>query len=261
MEEVQLSFWAKHKGYRLGCKNDTAYITPTDVENRWSYNPVKRENEILCDALNLGKLLTENSDHNAVIRQFVDKYGLLGILPDITSTTIHQYDQLVINENIFIPHCVIDTKDFVQYFFPYEEVSVAENKKYNIAFQGRDVIYTKMFMSEYHYSEPLMWIEKYMKYLYSSMNGDIDSLLQFNKPRLTYKIDIDNNEQPCLVCEYASLKAVIDFAFAKAITDERKPLRYCKHCGTIFYAKDVRSEFCSPRCRNQFNVYKYRAKS
>ena len=57
-----------------------------------------------------------------------------------------------------------------------------------------------------------------------------------------------------------AMKAIIDFAFAKAVTDKRKPLRYCKHCGKIFYAGDVRSEFCSPRCRNQFNVYKSRAK-
>ncbi len=83
-------------------------------------------------------------------------------------------------------------------------------------------------------------------------------LTEFMPPRLTYKIDDRNSLN--LLCEYDLLKAMIDLAFAKAVTDDKKPLRTCKRCGKLFYATDIRSEFCSARCRNQYNVYKSRAK-
>ena len=44
------------------------------------------------------------------------------------------------------------------------------------------------------------------------------------------------------------------------ITDPAQPIRQCKHCGKIFYREDLRMEFCSPQCRNRFNVYKSRKK-
>ena len=37
-------------------------------------------------------------------------------------------------------------------------------------------------------------------------------------------------------------------------------LREGKHCGEPFYGKNPKTEFCSPQCRNRFNVYKSRRK-
>ena len=115
-----------------------------------------------------------------------------------------------------------------------------------------------MFLRKYRYCEPLEWVKKYFEYLYSFTISKESKLTEFIPPRLTYKIDNRNGLN--LLCEYDSLKAMIDLAFAKAVTDDKKPLRTCKHCGKLFYAKDIRSEFCSARCRNQYNVYKSRAK-
>lgn len=135
---------------------------------------------------------------------------------------------------------------------------LAQPQKPKIRLQSRKPIYTKMFLRTYRYAEPIEWLIKYFKYLYSFMECEKDKLCGFNAPHITYRID--TRTEPKLVCDYSSLKAVIDLAFAKAVTDEKNPLRYCKHCGKVFYAKDSRSEFCSPKCRNQFNVYKSRAK-
>jgi len=56
------------------------------------------------------------------------------------------------------------------------------------------------------------------------------------------------------------MKAVIDLFVVGCITDETRPLRQCKHCGKIFFREDLRMEFCSPQCRNKFNVGKFRRK-
>ena len=44
-------------------------------------------------------------------------------------------------------------------------------------------------------------------------------------------------------------------------TNERKEVKMCKHCGKPFSSENLKSEYCSPQCRNQANVYKSRAKN
>jgi hypothetical protein len=44
------------------------------------------------------------------------------------------------------------------------------------------------------------------------------------------------------------------------LTDETSSLKVCKHCGSAFVAGRPNSVFCSGRCKNQYNVYKSRAK-
>ena len=258
MEKNQISCWARNMQYQIEIRNGTAYVVPVS-EQTYLYNPLENEYELLSDALNLGRYLTENNmNHKEYVLDFVQKYGLLGIMTDITDSDLDSNQQVMIHENIFTESGIVSTSDFVKQFFPFNEIDILKPLDFMFGFKSRSPIYNKMFLNGWQYSEPLEWLIKYFKYLYDFMTAEKKELDNFNKPRLTYKIDTQREIN--LVCEYVSLKAIIDFAFAKAVTDKRKPLRYCKHCGKIFYAGDVRSEFCSPRCRNQFNVYKSRAK-
>lgn len=40
-----------------------------------------------------------------------------------------------------------------------------------------------------------------------------------------------------------------------------KPLRLCKHCTKVFVVSRPRNQFCSPECKNRYNVYKSRSKN
>ena len=53
-------------------------------------------------------------------------------------------------------------------------------------------------------------------------------------------------------------QAVMMFSFM--LTDDNSRLKVCKHCGKTFAATRSNMEFCSPQCKNQYNVYKSRAK-
>ena len=46
-------------------------------------------------------------------------------------------------------------------------------------------------------------------------------------------------------------------ALAMTMTD--KPIRICKHCLQTFVASRPSAIFCSPQCKNKYNVYKSRA--
>lgn len=260
MENLQISNWAKHIGYEVIVRKGREYAIPERNVGASIYEPISVETELLCDALNLGKYLTEHDiGCRERIMDFVRKYGLLGVMTDITDSDFDRNEKLIVHENIFTEQGLADTKAFSEFFFPDNDINIlAEPQTPKIRLQSRKPIYTKMFLRTFRYGEPIEWLAKYFKYLYSFMTCGNKRLCDFNAPHVTYRIN--TRTEPKLVCDYASLKAVIDLAFAKAATDARKPLRYCKHCGKVFYARDSRSEFCSPRCRNQFNVYKSRAK-
>ncbi len=51
----------------------------------------------------------------------------------------------------------------------------------------------------------------------------------------------------------------IQMMFSFMLTDGQKPLRICKHCQKAYAANHPNAVFCSPRCKNQYNVYKSRA--
>ena len=68
-------------------------------------------------------------------------------------------------------------------------------------------------------------------------------------------------DKPTLVWDFHSLLLGIQMMLSFMLTDEHKPLRVCKKCSKFFVASRPSAVFCSPRCKNQFNVYKNRAKS
>jgi len=53
---------------------------------------------------------------------------------------------------------------------------------------------------------------------------------------------------------------MIETVYAVMVSQTDTTLRMCRHCGKAFIAAHGRSEFCETKCRNQFNVYKFRAK-
>ena len=75
----------------------------------------------------------------------------------------------------------------------------------------------------------------------------------------TYHVSL-YNDKPQIVWDFHSLLLTIQTLFGFALTDEKRPLRICKHCNRAFIAGHVNAEFCSPKCKNQYNVYKSREK-
>ncbi|MBR1432089.1 hypothetical protein [Ruminococcus sp.] len=259
MEQLLVSHWHRNTKYEIQNIDGTEYIVPCEYGS--VYDPIKNENNMMTDALNLGKYLTENDlGQNEMVLDFVHEYGLLGIMPDIAGSDIGRNERVIVCDNIFVESGTVEVNEFAKQFFPLDNVDILDkiNKKGKLRLNYRSPIYSTMFLRKYRYCEPLEWVKKYFKYMYSFTIGKKSKMAEFIPPRLTFKIDDRNGLN--LLCEYDSLKAMIDLAFAKAVTDDRKPLRTCKHCGKLFYATDIRSEFCSARCRNQYNVYKSRAK-
>ena len=74
----------------------------------------------------------------------------------------------------------------------------------------------------------------------------------------TYHIEL--LDKPTIVWEFHSLLLGIQMMFSFMLTDDNSTLKVCKHCGSAFVATRSNMEFCSPQCKNQYNVYKSREK-
>jgi len=72
----------------------------------------------------------------------------------------------------------------------------------------------------------------------------------------TYRIAL--LEKPTIAWDFHSLLLDIQMMFSFTLTDEKNPLRACRHCQMAYIAGHPNAAFCSPRCKNQFNVYKTR---
>lgn len=75
----------------------------------------------------------------------------------------------------------------------------------------------------------------------------------------TYHISLAENT-PVIVWNFHSLLVMIQMCFSFMLTDSDCDMKLCKHCGRAFIASRKGNEFCSPKCKNQYNVYKTRAK-
>ena len=67
-------------------------------------------------------------------------------------------------------------------------------------------------------------------------------------------------EKPTLIWDFHSLLLGIQLMFSFMLTEEKTPLRICRHCDKVFMASRPSNQFCSPECKNRYNVYKTRAK-
>ena len=68
-------------------------------------------------------------------------------------------------------------------------------------------------------------------------------------------------DKPTIYWDFHSLLLGIQMMFSFLLVDGEKPLRLCKHCQKVFLSSRSNSAFCSPRCKNQYNVYKSRGKN
>ena len=85
------------------------------------------------------------------------------------------------------------------------------------------------------------------------------SIRAFDGNAPSYHIEL--LEQPTLVWDFHSLLLGIQMMLSFMLTDKNNPMRVCKKCSKFFVASRPSAVFCSPRCKNQYNVYKNREKN
>ena len=216
----------------LQLPNWLKYLTDTATALPYSYTSAPEQ--MVVDALNHGKLVFEQKeDKDEVCLSFARKYGPLGVTPPVKSP-------------------LLDSR------------RNADNSAI-----GAAPIYSSIFAKTY--SEPLERYQDTLSILYMHfllVKGQTDKLnqkeqKQIRKQELTpeacgmnYRLTFGT--PPQLVWEPENLLAVLKLSYALLITDPANLLKICKNCGEAYYNPNSRSEFCSVKCRNHYNVRAFR---
>ncbi len=286
--------WVKYSKYiKIEGEEDNWYVAPAPDAKVKIFNPLDNAEQMVIDALNVGwTCMNSNSsdeDKEQAVFRFIYEYGLLGFMTALPTTPkFIEYDSVYLMKNQFIKEETMSTDDYLDIFFPFikPEIIRKSNGGFNWAVGGdRDMIALALTMTnrpmalnmtfQRGYAERYDWIVKQFKdwaftffttVLYYD-NDDTDdttgqiyreAMAAFDGISPSYHIEL--LDKPTIVWDFHSLLLAIQMMFSFMLTDEHNPLKICKHCNTVFKASRPSAVFCSPQCKNRYNVYKSRKK-
>lgn len=287
------SLWARYSDYEIKKDiNGTEYIVPKQDAEIKLYSPMKEAEQLVLDTVNLGKKLNGHlpaAEQNALIIDYAKKYGLMGFITALPTTAdFIIYEKVYLPKNHFIKEEVLETEDYLGYFFPFDKPDFIKHGTESAWSISGDVTGMALAMSmtdrpqavvmglQRNYAEPVDWITTMCSDLAFTCIGsflyyhDYDNLDDVQKDLFrqgmkafgaispTYRIAL--LDKPSIIWDFNSLIQMVQMMFSFVLTDEDSPLRLCKNCGEAYIASRKGTEFCSPKCKNQYNVNKSRKK-
>ena len=292
--EQSRSHWVRYDYYELKtAKDGKRYITPSKDAKPEVYNPLKEVPGIVLDALNVGMLMMGRSPAVEVERavlKFVTRYGLLGLMTALPTTpAFMDYEAVYLPKNHFLKEESMDTDRYLALFYPFDQLDLVKRgieSAWKVSGDRTMVALTMTFMDEpmaktmsfqRQYAEPYDWVAQQFKdwaftlttsilYYqdYRLMDQDTRELYQkamaaFGGIAPSYHIEL--LDKPTIYWDFHSLLLGIQMMFSFMLVDEEHPLRLCKNCQKVFLGSHVNTTFCSPQCKNQYNVHKNKEKA
>lgn len=278
----------KFEQYEIIVINDIKYVVPkVNKGTKTSYSLISFEDyeendKPLIDFINLGKLSLENKeDTDTLLIEYVNKYGLLGIIHALPVNRYYTLDTKVLLKEfnnvsgVEYYDCfnAMDILDYFKVFFPTatdEEIKKLIEKSNNLICQRSMEKFITPELNELYYKNEKYYEQAYMIVSYAQNLYKI--LIELKKDNEEYidtslieKLESNhirtNLSYNGVTIHVRSLKEYIDENFKLFEIKEKKYLKLCKHCGKAFTAPNPKTEYDTFSCKNQENVYKSRAKN
>ena len=277
--ESSSSAWVRYSKHKyMSDENDVLYLTPA-LDAKFSvYNPLDVAPQMIVDALNIGRFMASKSVKKGIvarrIAQFANNYGLLGFMSylPLNRNYFHVESTYLVRTDI-VDAEKMPTTEYMSLFLPFEKEPVKLNDILPLRpaeMTGRPISYDAVFSNAY--SERLDWLTSYFEGLYMHFaacfyHGKTDDqyfntecenkIERFGNDGLAYCIRMRDGKL-VLQWDFNSLKLALETIYGFYVTGESCPLRICKDCGKVFFATSARAEFCEVRCRNRYNVARFR---
>jgi len=206
-----------------------------------------------------------------------------------TTPSFMDYEAVYLPKNHFIKAESMETEDYLALFYPFDQLDVVKQgveSRWSVSGDNMMMALTMTFINEpmaktmsfqREYAEAYDWVAQQFKdwaftlttsILYYNDYDLIDEdtrnlyrkgMAAFGGIAPSYHIEL--LDKPTIYWDFHSLLLGIQMMFSFLLVDGEKPLRLCKHCQKVFLSSRSNSAFCSPRCKNQYNVYKSRGKN
>lgn len=287
------SNWIHYDKYEWRTDNKgILYLTPSKNATPKLYNPLNDTNQMVLAAINLGLLCMKHDVNESTVKSeilsFVCKYGLLGFMTALPTTPeFITYKAVYFPKNHFIKKESMTTEDYLSCFFPFEPIDFIKNHMESswsitdksmiaiaMTLKNKSQAVTMSFQREY--AERYDWLVQEFKdwaftfvssFLYYQDFNTLDEeqkqlyrqgMSAFGGIAPTYHVEL--LDRPTIVWDFHSLLLEIQMMLSFMLTDEKSPIKVCKHCDKAFISSRPNTVFCSPQCKNQYNVYKSRGK-
>ena len=288
------STWVRYDRYEWKkADNGKLYLAACANTKPIIYDPLKVYEELVLDAINIGRLgmsKVPDKEIQEEIKAFAEKYGLFGLMTALPTTpSFMDYEAVYLPKNHFIKEETMSTEEYLRLFFPFNELDILKNgieSVWNIS-DDKDMMALALTMTDRplavnmsfqrKYAESYDWLKQQFMDLAFNVStvffyyNDKDvleddtkklfrqSIASFGGNAPTYRIML--LDKPTLVWDFNSLVLGLQMMMSFMLTDDQNPLRVCKKCTKPFIASRPSAVFCSPRCKNQYNVYKNREKN
>ena len=286
------SNWVRYNKYEWRTSADgKCYITPAADAKPSIYNPIKDYEKLVLTAINIGTTAMNKASESKLkeaIMGFVSKYGMLGLMTALPTTPdFITYEAVYLPKNHFIKGENILTERYLSRFFPFDKIdfrkkgsesswSTDSPEMMALIMTMKNKPQAVMMSFQREYAESYDWLVEvfrdwaftfFSSFLYYQDYDKLDKnerspycqgMLAFGGVAPTYHIEL--RERPTLIWDFNSLLLCIQMMFSFMLTDDDSSLKVCKHCGKAFASTRSNMKFCSPQCKNQYNVYKSRAK-
>lgn len=274
----------KFEEYEITVINNIKYVVPKILEiHRTNYSLIdfddyKENDKPLIDFINLGKLSIEQKENtDKLLLEYVNQYGLLGLIHDFPVNRYYTLDkEILLKEFNYINNkdyfTTIKIIEYFKIFFPtttdkeIEELIEKINKfiyEHSMEKFISPEINSLLYQNEKYYEQVEMII-KYAQFMYNTLkelskaNDEYIDVSEINKLESNH-IRV-NLEYDGLTIHIRSLKEYMDEDFKLYAIQEKKYLKFCKHCGKAFIANNPKALYDTFSCKNQENVYNSRAR-
>ncbi|MGX4599737.1 GIY-YIG nuclease family protein [Faecalimicrobium sp. JNUCC 81] len=280
--------WIRYSDYEIKSdENGSDYIVPKENSIFTIYNPFDKSNDLIFDLIKIGdNALDKEIDKdviNDMILNFVKEYGLLGIITSsVYNRNIIGESKVLLTDNNHLKtnEKIMDEDKYLSLFTPFaneDEVYLRKLGKHMTLFKAEDSpkFYGKrplvldLVFSRF-YCEKLEWIIDFAKTIATHIN----QILIYKNINLTESVTIMAGkfkaekigmtigvlDNPYIEWDFDSLKTAIEIIYSFAVTDKNNTIKRCEHCKNVFIAKSEKEKYCSPSCRNCYNVTKSRNK-
>ena len=230
----------------------------------------------LIDFINLGKLSLENKeDTDRLLLEYVNKYGLLGLIHNLPVNRYYTLDTKVLLKEFnnvsgiewYDAFNTMEILDYFKIFFP-----TATNKEINDIIEKSNKLLCQHSMEKFitpdlnelyykneKYYEQVDMIVNYAQTLYNILKELKKEKGENIQHSLIEKLESNhirtNLEFNGITIHVRSLKEYIDEDFKLFAIEEKKYLKLCKHCGKAFTASNPKTEYDTFSCKNQVIVY------
>ena len=287
------SHWVRYSRYIWKtAKDGKLYLMPTKASKPKIYDPLEVYEDLVLDALTIGSMCMTQKPREEIqeaMLRFATNYGLLGLMTALPTTSkFMDYEKVYFPKNRFIKEEALNTEDYLNFFFPFGKLDLTKQGTESVwNVEGdHDMMALALTMGDKplgvslefqrQYAEPYEWLEVqfrewffifmtsvYYYHDYDQIDEDTRNIYRqamnaFDGNAPTYHIAL--LDKPTIVWDFHSLLLGIQMMFSVMLTDDHQPIRICKKCAKVFRASRPSAVFCSPRCKNQYNVYKSRNK-